>query len=156
MTDMEPITYSKDETQQRNSITPEVYDEYCCQRDILIMLIRLIKKDDPTGKSYDIHFDDLETIRGRRWNKKQLQEATCNLGSRMHEIETEETYIQFWTFSKVTYYEGSDLFSINLNEDARLLLLNLKEKYTALQLEAIIETKKLLPKGKKEKGKKSF
>jgi hypothetical protein len=70
---------------------------------------------------------DIDTITGRKWNLKQLREATESIGSRMFEIQTTEKLTQIWLFSKVEYLKGTGSFTIKINEDARPYFFALKK-----------------------------
>ena len=72
---------------QHNVITSGRYDYSACMLDILFMVLSGLE----VGKmEYTIHVQDIEAITGRKWNLKQLREATESIGSRMFEIEWED------------------------------------------------------------------
>ena len=81
---------------------------------------------------------DIEAITGRKWNLKQLREATESIGSRMFEIETPEKISQIWLFSKVDYLIGTGSFTIKLNVDASPYFFELKNNFTSLQLKSVL------------------
>ncbi|WP_312306279.1 replication initiation protein, partial [Chryseobacterium sp.] len=87
---------------------------------------------------YPIHTHDIEAITGRKWNYKQLREATESIGSRMFEIDTPESYDQIWLFSRVKYLKGTGSFTIKLNDEATPYFFDLKNNFTAMQLKSVL------------------
>lgn len=120
---------------QHNAITSGRYDFTACMLDILFMLLSCLEKD---KLEYTIHVHDIEAITGRKWNYKQLREATEEIGSRMFEIETEDRYNQIWLFSRISYLKGTGSFIININEFSKDLFLELKNNFTAMQLKSTL------------------
>lgn len=120
---------------QHNVITSGRYDYSAVMMDILFMVLSSLE----IGKlEYTIHVQDIEEITGRKWNLKQLREATESIGSRMFEIETAESLDQIWLFSRVKYLKGTGSFTIKLNEDARPYFFELKNNFTAMQLKSVL------------------
>lgn len=120
---------------QHNVITSGRYDYSATMMDILFMVLSSLE----VGKlEYNIHVNDIETITGRKWNLKQLREATESIGSRMFEIETKESLDQIWLFSRVKYMLGTGSFTIKLNEDATPYFFELKNNFTAMQLKSVL------------------
>ena len=120
---------------QHNVITSGRYDYSACMLDILFMVLSGLE----TGKlEYTIHIQDIETITGRKWNLKQLREATESIGSRMFEIDTPESLEQIWLFSKVKYMKGTGSFTVKLNDEATPYFFDLKNNFTALQLKSVL------------------
>ena len=120
---------------QHNVITSGRYDYSACMLDILFMVLSGLE----VGKlEYTIHIQDIETITGRKWNLKQLREATESIGSRMFEIDTPESLEQIWLFSKVKYLKGTGSFTVKLNDEATPYFFDLKNNFTALQLKSVL------------------
>ena len=120
---------------QHNVITSGRYDYSAVMLDILFMVLSSLE----VGKlEYTIHVQDIEAITGRKWNLKQLREATESIGSRMFEIETPEKISQIWLFSKVDYLIGTGSFTIKLNVDASPYFFELKNNFTSLQLKSVL------------------
>lgn len=120
---------------QHNVITSGRYDYSACMLDILFMVLSCLEKD---KLEYTIHIHDIEAITGRKWNLKQLREATESIGSRMFEIETQKKISQLWLFSKVDYLIGTGSFSVKLNDEAMPYFFELKNNFTALQLKSVL------------------
>lgn len=120
---------------QHNVITSGRYDYSATMMDILFMVLSSLE----VGKlEYTIHVQDIEIITGRKWNLKQLREATESIGSRMFEIETKESIEQIWLFSRVKYLLGTGSFTITLNPLASQYFFELKNNFTALQLKSVL------------------
>ena len=120
---------------QHNVITSGRYDYSACMLDILFMVLSGLE----VGKmEYNIHVQDIEAITGRKWNLKQLREATESIGSRMFEIETPERIRQIWLFSNVDYILGTGSFTVGINPKASPYFFDLKNNFTALQLKSVL------------------
>lgn len=134
---MELMDISKDDKliYQHNVITSGRYDYSACMLDILFMVLSCLEKD---KLEYTIHVHDIEAITGRKWNLKQLREATESIGSRMFEIDTPESYDQIWLFSRVKYLKGTGSFTIKLNDEATPYFFDLKNNFTAMQLKSVL------------------
>jgi plasmid replication initiation protein len=120
---------------QHNVITSGRYDYSAVMMDILFMVLSSLE----VGKlEYTIHVHDIEIITGRKWNLKQLREATESIGSRMFEIQTPEKISQIWLFSKVDYLIGTGSFTVTINSLASQYFFELKNNFTALQLKSVL------------------
>ncbi|WP_333854639.1 replication initiation protein [Epilithonimonas sp.] len=121
---------------QHNVITSGRYDYSACMLDILFMVLSSLEKD---KQEYNVHVQDIEAITGRKWNLKQLREATENIGSRMFEIETSERIRQMWLFEYVDYIKGTGSFTVKISETARPYFFELKNNFTAMQLKSVLD-----------------
>lgn len=120
---------------QHNVITSGRYDYSAVMLDILFMVLSSLE----VGKlEYNIHVQDIEEITGRKWNLKQLREATESIGSRMFEIETKEKITQLWLFSSVDYLIGTGSFNVEINQKAIPYFFELKNNFTSLQLKSVL------------------
>ena len=120
---------------QHNVITSGRYDYSAVMMDILFMVLSSLE----VGKlDYNIHVADIEAITGRKWNLKQLREATESIGSRMFEVETKEKISQIWLFSNVDYILGTGSFTVGLNPKATPYFFELKNNFTAMQLKSVL------------------
>ena len=120
---------------QHNAITSGRYDYSATMMDILFMVLSSLDKE---RLEYTIFTHDIEMITGRKWNYKQLRDATESIGSRMFEIETAEKLTQIWLFSKIEYLKGTGSFTIKINEDAKPYFFELKNNFTAMQLKSTL------------------
>lgn len=76
---------------------------------------------------------------GREWHYKQLKEATESMGSRVFEVENNQSYAQLWMFQKVEYVTGQGSLRIRLSEAVRPYLFELKDNFTSGQLFAALK-----------------
>lgn len=120
---------------QHNVITSGRYDYSSCMLDILFMVLSCLERD---KLKYVIYNHDIEEITGRKWNYKQLRDATGEIGSRLFEIETPERLRQLWLFEYVDYIKGTGSFEIKINESAKPYFFELKNNFTSLQLKSIL------------------
>lgn len=127
------------EIRQHNAITSARYDYTATQLDILFYLLSKLNKDDQPSQTYQIHVKDIEAVTGRQWNYQQLKEATADMGSRMFEVNTKDSYEQIWIFQKVRYERGKGYFIIKLAEDIRPYLFELKNNFTSYQLHSALK-----------------
>ena len=133
---MELMDVSEDKNiMQHNAITSGRYDYSACMMDVLFMVLSGLE----VGKlEYNIYVHDIETITGRKWNLKQLREATEAIGSRMFEIETKESLDQIWLFSRIKYLFGTGSFVVELNHSALPYFFELKNNFTSMQLKSVL------------------
>lgn len=134
---MELIDVNKEDKviYQHNVITSGRYDYSACMLDILFMVLSSLEKE---VYEYNIHVKDIEHLTGRKWNLKQLRDATESIGSRMFEIETKETIDQIWLFSRVKYILGTGSFTVKINQDAAPYFFELRNNFTAMQLKSVL------------------
>lgn len=122
------------EVRQHNAITTARYDYTACQLDLLFFLLSKLRREDKPNQEYQIHMNEVVAMTGREWHYKQLREATESMGSRMFEVETDQSYTQLWMFQKVEYVKGQGYLRIRLSEDIRPYLFELKNNFTSYQL----------------------
>ena len=124
---------------QHNAITQARYDYTACQLDIFFFLLSRLRRDDAPDREYTIYVKDVEALTGRQWNYQQLREATADMGSRMFEVENDQTYQQLWMFQRVEYIKGKGCLQIQLANPIRPFLFNLKENFTSYQLHSALK-----------------
>jgi plasmid replication initiation protein len=124
---------------QHNVITSARYDYSSCQMDILFYLISQLGRHDDPNHEYLLHIKDIEQLTSRQWNYQQLREATADMGSRMFEVESEQSYKQLWMFQRVEYLKGKGCVQIQLAEPIRPFLFNLKENFTSYELHSALK-----------------
>ena len=122
------------EVRQHNAITTARYDYTACQLDLLFFLLSKLRREDKPNQEYQIHMSEVVAMTGREWHYKQLKEATESMGSRMFEVENDQSYVQLWMFQKVEYVKGQGYLRIRLSEDIRPYLFELKNNFTSYQL----------------------
>lgn len=135
---IEVFDAEKSYIKQHNAITSGKYEYTSCMLDILFMVLALMDGNRPDKREYQIYVNDIETITGRKWNYQQLREATESIGSRMFEIETQQSLKQLWLFSSVEYLIGTGSFVVKINEDAMPYFFELKNNFTMLHLKSVL------------------
>lgn len=123
---------------QSNIITSARYDFTACQLDILFMILAMIEKDDDDEKLYSIYVKDIEDLTGRRWDYRQMYDATADMGSKMFVIFSPEKDVQMWLFRKVEHIKGKGYINVQINPDMRKVLFNVKKEFTAFQLKSAL------------------
>jgi plasmid replication initiation protein len=123
---------------QHNAITNARYNYSACQLDILFYLLSKLRKEDQLNAEYNVHISEIEHITGRKWNYQQLKEATADMGSRVFEVDTPQSYKQIWMFQKVEYITGHGYLIIKLSEAIRPYLFELKDNFTSYQLHSAL------------------
>ncbi|MBO0361021.1 replication initiation protein [Hymenobacter sp. BT186] len=134
----EQITLSPS-IRQHNIITTARYDYTACQLDILFYVLAQLKKKDKPNTLYSIQVKEIEDKTGRMWNYQQLRDATADMGSRMFEVESEQSYKQIWMFQKVEYIKGKGSIEVELSNHIRPFLYELKENFTSYQLQSALK-----------------
>jgi len=120
---------------QHNAITSGRYDFSSCQLDLVFMLLSQVKEGQLT---YQIHTTDIELITGRKWNITQFSDSTEQLLTRMFEVETDESYIQFVLFQYFKYIKGTRTIEVKLSEMALPYFFDLKNNFTHFQLKSVL------------------
>lgn len=126
---------------QANELTSARFDAKSSQLDILFMLLASIDTKDEINKEYFINVKDITLITGRKHNYSKLREEIGNLVGKLFEIENTETLKQITLFREVTYYKGTGILGIIINESARHLFFNLKEEFTWIPLKPVLTLK---------------
>lgn len=124
---------------QDNMITNARYDFTACQLDILFSTLAQIHDEDSSDKTYVIYAKEIESITGRQWQYTQFREATESMGSRMFEINTKQSYTQFWLFQHVKYIHGEGRIEIMFSTKAMELLKQLKNNFTTYELQSALK-----------------
>lgn len=118
-----------------NEIASGRGDFSACMLDVLFYILSDFKKDE---RFYTIKAQDIMAITGREWNYMQFREATQEMGSRMFEIETNQSLLQLWLFASVEYKKGTGSFEIEISQKALPYLQNLKNNFTSMQLKSLL------------------
>lgn len=138
MKELTNINPEKTLVKLHNTITASRYEYSAVMLDILFMTLALIDEKNPSHREVVIYANDIKTITGKSYNKKQLREATAEMGSRVFEVEDKNRLRQIWLFSAVEYHWGTGSFSIHLNEHGMPYLFDLKREFTSINLKAVL------------------
>lgn len=118
-----------------NDIASGRGDFSACMLDILFYILADFKKGE---RFYTVRAQSISELTGREWQYQQFRDATQEMGSRMFEIETDNSYLQLWLFASVEYKKGTGAFEIELSQKAIPYLENLKSNFTSMQLKSIL------------------
>ncbi|MRJ11618.1 RepB family plasmid replication initiator protein [Ornithobacterium rhinotracheale] len=118
-----------------NDIASGRGDFSACMLDVLFYILSDFKKDE---RFYTIRAQDIMELTGREWQYQQFREATEAIGSRMFEIETDNSLLQLWLFGSVEYKKGTGSFEIEVSQKAMPFLQNLKMNFTSMQLKSLM------------------
>lgn len=124
---------------QANALTTSRHAFTACQLDLFFMILASLDAQDVPDKFYQVFISDIKAITGREWHIQQLRESITTLGSKAVEIEyDEDSGVILWPFRKIIYRKGKGLLEVQLTEDIRPLLFDLKEKFTVMQLRSVL------------------
>lgn len=134
---MEKINKTNGNTPVRihNELASGKGDFSACMLDVLFFILSDLK---PGERFYTVRAKDISDITEREWNYNQFREATQTMGSRMFEIETNETLLQLWLFSSIEYIKGTGSFEVELSQKAMPYLFDLKKNFTSMQLKSLL------------------
>jgi len=121
------------EIRQHNALTNARYEYTELQLDLLFFLVSKLRKEQRTTV-YELNIRDLSTLTGKKYNAIYLHKATADMGSRVFEVLTEQSYEQLWMFQRVKYLLGQGVIEIKLTEDIVPYLFDLKDNFTSYQL----------------------
>jgi plasmid replication initiation protein len=122
---------------QHNALTTARYEYTELQQDLLFFLISRLRKEQQTI-TYILDIKELSTLTGKRYNAAYLQKATADMGNRVFEVLTENSYEQVWMFRRVKYLMGQGVIEVKLNEDILSYLFDLKDNFTSYGLAAAL------------------
>lgn len=122
---------------QSNAITAGRQDLSACEMDIFFIILSKIGTQ--SAKSiFRIYSTDIELITGRKWNQKQLRNATNQLGEKKIEIKSKIDYTRIWMFQSVHSFFGKGYFEVLLSEPIIPYLEDLKNNFTVMGLKAAL------------------
>ena len=121
------------EVRHHNAITTARYEYSELQLDIFFYLLSQLRKESP-DKVYEIIVKDLSNLTGKEYHYAYLREATEQMGSRIFEVETDQSLKQMWMFDRVEYMKGTGRIQIEFTNSIRPYLFELKDNFTSFQL----------------------
>ena len=131
----------KPEIRQHNAITTARYEYTELQLDVFFYLLSKLRKDQPDG-IYQVSVPGMAELTGKKYNYKQLREATRAMGGRCFEVQTvhngKDVFRQLWMFKRIDYIIGTGLIEIEFNEFAIPYLFDLTSNFTTFQLYAAL------------------
>lgn len=130
-------TMKKDITiYQDNAITRAAYDMSALEKDILLMLIAQINKDDNPGKSYFIEAKELIERKGEEISFEDFRKAGRTLLTRVFEtwIDNNSKLLQSAFIASAVYHKGKGLIEIEVSKNVLPFYSDLKKNFTTIQL----------------------
>ena len=124
------------EIRQHNALTNARYDYTELQQDLMFFLISKLSPDNKD--SYSLNIMELAKLTGKKYNAAYLHRATADMGSRVFEILTAESYEQIWMFQRVKYHLGKGIIEFDLTKHILPYLFNLKNNFTSYELAAAL------------------
>ena len=121
------------EVRHHNAITTARYEYTELQLDIFFYLLSQLRKESPDS-IYEVVVKDLSNLTGKEYHYAYLREATEQMGSRMFEVETDQSLKQMWMFDRVEYIKGTGRIQIEFTKSIRPYLFELKDNFTSFQL----------------------
>jgi len=120
---------------QDNALTVARYEMTALEKNILYMVMATIKKDDPTNTLYQVSARELMALTGETIKVADLQRATKRLITRYFETTLPNGHLLQATFvASAEYMAGKGVIELELSQKVRPLYVELKERFTTLQL----------------------
>ena len=127
---------------QDNAITKASYEMTSLEKDILLMLISQINKDDGPAKSYFIEAREIIERRGERIEFEDFKKAGYALVSRVFETWLDDDrFLQATFISSAVYHKGKGIIEIKVDPNVLALYNNLKKNFTTMQLNMALSLK---------------
>jgi plasmid replication initiation protein len=120
---------------QDNAITKAAYDMTALEKDILLLLIAQINKDDKPGKSYFVEGKELMERKGEEISFEDFKKASRLLVSRVFETWIDEKrFLQSTFIASAIYHKGKGLIEIEVSKNVLPFYYDLKKNFTTIQL----------------------
>lgn len=124
------------EIRQHNAITTARYEMSAIEMDISFFLLSKLRSNDTPGTKYQISVKEMEEATGRQWHHGQFLEATSALRSREYVFEDNKTILQVGLLASALHRKGEGLIELEISENIRPYLIDLKNNFTSFQLQA--------------------
>jgi plasmid replication initiation protein len=120
---------------QDNALTVARYEMTALEKNILYMVMASIKKDDAPNTLYQVSAKELMALTGETIKVADLQRATKRLITRYFETTLPNGYLLQATFvASAEYMTGQGIIELELSQKVRPLYVELKERFTTMQL----------------------
>lgn len=124
---------------QDNALTVARYEMTALEKNILYMVMASIKKDDAPNTLYHVSAKELMTLTGETIKVADLQRATKRLITRFFETTLPNGHLLQATFvASAEYMTGQGIIELELSQKVRPLYVELKERFTTMQLHAAL------------------
>lgn len=120
---------------QDNALTVARYEMTALEKNILYMVMASIKKDDAPNTLYQVSAKELMALTGETIKVADLQRATKRLITRYFETTLPNGHLLQATFvASAEYMTGQGIIELELSQKVRPLYVELKERFTTMQL----------------------
>lgn len=120
---------------QDNALTLARYEMSALEKNILYMVMASIKKDDAPNTLYRVSAQELMALTGEVVKGADLQQATKRLITRYFETTLPNGHLLQATFvASAQYMTGQGIIELELSQKVRPLYVELKERFTTMQL----------------------
>ena len=120
---------------QDNALTVARYEMTALEKNILYMVMATIKKDDAPNMLYQVSARELMALTGETIKVADLQRATKRLITRYFETTLPNGHLLQATFvASAEYMNGKGVIELELSQKVRPLYVELKERFTTMQL----------------------
>lgn len=126
------------EVRQHNDITSSRHEMSAVQLDIYFMLLSKLSSAHTAHTEYTIAIKEIQALTGREWNYNQLREATHEMIGKVFEINLKTGILQVAMLSSAEYVDGQGKVLITIHPKLAPYLIDLKNNYTSLQLNAVL------------------
>ena len=123
---------------QHNAITEARYEMSALEKNIVYLLMREIKGEDPNDKEYLVNICELEKVFGVL-EHKEIREATNNLLRRAYTIRRDNGDILVVSLMTVVRYDiGAKKLAIKISSKILPYFVELKNNYTTFELDVAL------------------
>ncbi|MDF7815938.1 MULTISPECIES: replication initiation protein [Hymenobacter] len=127
---MNPVTLWQD-----NALTIARYEMTALEKNILYMVMASIRKDDPVTTVYQVSAKELMALTGEEVKVSDMQRATKKLITRYFETTLSNgDFLQATFVASALYRKGQGIIELELSQKVRPLYVELKDRFTTLQL----------------------
>ena len=138
MFDLQVLPSAPSQIRQHNVLTTARYNYTELQMDIMIFLISKLRQT-KDNLVYTLPLQELSRLTGKEYNYSYLKDSTADMGSRVFEVKTDNTYDQIWMFQKISYLDGKGVIQVTLSNDILPYLFDLKNNFTSYEIEASLK-----------------
>lgn len=120
---------------QDNALTIARYEMTALEKNILYMVMASIRKDDSATTLYQVSAKELMALTGEEIKASDMQRATKKLITRYFETTLPNGDLLQATFvASALYRKGQGIIELELSQKVRPLYVELKDRFTTLQL----------------------
>jgi plasmid replication initiation protein len=120
---------------QDNALTVARYEMSALEKNILYMVMASIRKDDAPNTLYQVSAKELMALTGEQVRASDLQRATKKLITRYFEtVLPNGNTLQATFVASAEYITGQGIIEVELSQKVRPLYVELKDRFTTLQL----------------------